>query len=104
MELAGMEITANAIMAGVTDTPALRKIPGNERLMEYANTRNPHGRLTRPEDVAKCVAVLAGETVLDDRQYDPRGWRRGVGGIIWDMTPETEQEPLPRPDHSGDDP
>ena len=31
MELGHMGITANAIMAGVTDTPALRKIPGNAR-------------------------------------------------------------------------
>ena len=51
-------ITANAIMAGVTDTPALRKIPGNEKLMAFAMARNPHGRLTTTEDVAKCIAVL----------------------------------------------
>ncbi len=58
LELAPLEITANAIMAGVTDTPALRKIPGNDLLMAYALARNPHRRLTTPLDVAKCVSVL----------------------------------------------
>ena len=61
LELAPMEITANAIMAGVTDTPALRKIPGNDQLMAYALARNPHKRLTTPIDVAKCVSVLVSE-------------------------------------------
>ncbi|HVP48674.1 MAG TPA: SDR family oxidoreductase [Bryobacteraceae bacterium] len=61
VELAPLRITANAIMAGVTDTPALRKIPGNERLMSFAKARNPHGRLTTPQDVAKCIAVLCQE-------------------------------------------
>src|SRR5207249_4526294 len=58
LELAPHGITANAIMAGVTDTPALRKIPGNEKLMEYAKARNPHHRLTTPIDVARCIAGL----------------------------------------------
>ncbi len=58
LELAPAGITANAIMAGVTDTPALRMIPGHEKLMEFARQRNPHKRLTRPEDVARCIAAL----------------------------------------------
>jgi NAD(P)-dependent dehydrogenase (short-subunit alcohol dehydrogenase family) len=58
MELAPKGITANAIRAGVTDTPALRKIPGNEVLLEGARRKNPHGRLTTPADVAAAVAVL----------------------------------------------
>jgi enoyl-[acyl-carrier protein] reductase III len=61
LELAPLGITANAIMAGVTDTPALRKIPGNERLMQYAIARNPHHRLTTTTDVARCIAVLCHE-------------------------------------------
>jgi enoyl-[acyl-carrier protein] reductase III len=61
LELAPRGITANAILAGVTDTAALRKIPGKDRLMDVARTRNPHGRLTTPADVAKCVAVLISE-------------------------------------------
>jgi enoyl-[acyl-carrier protein] reductase III len=59
LELAPLGITANAIRAGVTDTPSLRKIPGSEKLVEFAALRNPYGRLTTPQDVAKCLAVLA---------------------------------------------
>jgi len=59
LELAPAGITVNAIMAGVTDSPALRQIPGHEKLMEFARKRNPNQRLTRPEDVARCIAVLS---------------------------------------------
>ena len=57
-ELAPRGITVNAIRGGVTDTPALRKIPGNEELIEGASGRNPSGRLTTPEDVADAVVAL----------------------------------------------
>jgi NAD(P)-dependent dehydrogenase (short-subunit alcohol dehydrogenase family) len=59
LELAPHGISANSIRAGVTDTPALRKIPGNERLIEEATRKNPSGRLTRPEDVAEAIAALS---------------------------------------------
>jgi NAD(P)-dependent dehydrogenase (short-subunit alcohol dehydrogenase family) len=59
LELAPYGITANTIRAGVTDTPALRKIPGNEQMMEFAKIKNPHHRLTTPEDVAKAIAALS---------------------------------------------
>ena len=58
LELAPAGITANAILAGVTDSPALRQIPGHEKLMEFARLRNPNRRLTVPEDVARCIAAL----------------------------------------------
>lgn len=58
-ELAPKKITANAICAGVTDTPALRKIPGADRIMEVALARNPSKRLTTPEDVATAIAALS---------------------------------------------
>ncbi len=58
LELAPAGITANAILAGVTETPALRLIPGHEKLIEIARQRNPHRRLTTPEDVARCIAAL----------------------------------------------
>ncbi|HLE32786.1 MAG TPA: SDR family oxidoreductase [Bacteroidota bacterium] len=61
MELGPMGITANALMAGVTDTPALRKIPGNVKMLSVAHAKNPHGRLTTPEDVAKALVLLADE-------------------------------------------
>src|SRR5271166_3440297 len=55
-------ITANAILAGVTDTNSLRQIPGYEKIMEVARQRNPNRRLTQPEDVARCPrsALLLG--------------------------------------------
>jgi NAD(P)-dependent dehydrogenase (short-subunit alcohol dehydrogenase family) len=58
-ELLPRGITVNAIMAGVTDTPALRKIPGAERIKQLASERNPGGRLTTPEDVAACMLELS---------------------------------------------
>lgn len=59
VELAPRGITANSILAGVTDTPALRRIPGNEKLIEVALSRNPSGRLTLPTDIASFIALLA---------------------------------------------
>ncbi len=61
MELGPQGITANAIMAGVTDTPALRKIPGSIKMLEVARTKNPGGRLTTPDDVARAIALLSDE-------------------------------------------
>lgn len=58
-ELGPRGITANSIRAGVTNTPALQKIPGNEAIMAEARRRNPGGRLTTPEDVARAVVVLS---------------------------------------------
>jgi NAD(P)-dependent dehydrogenase (short-subunit alcohol dehydrogenase family) len=58
-ELAPRGITANSIRAGVTNTPALQKIPGNEAIMAQALRRNPGGRLTTTADVAKAIVVLA---------------------------------------------
>lgn len=58
-ELAKHGVTCNALRAGVTDTPALRKIPEHETLLQSARARNPMGRLTIPEDVANAVALLA---------------------------------------------
>jgi len=58
LELAPAGITANAILAGVTDSPALRQIPGFEKIIEVARLRNPNKRLTQPEDVARTIAAL----------------------------------------------
>lgn len=59
VELAPRGVTANAIRAGVTDTPALRRIPGNDLLIEGALARNPSDRLTTPNDIARFIALLA---------------------------------------------
>lgn len=57
-ELGKMDVAVNAIMAGVTDTPALRKIPGNAEMIGVALRKNPRGRLTTPEEVAKVISLL----------------------------------------------
>lgn len=61
MELAPMGATANAIRAGVTNTPALQKIPGHEKMVHAAIERNPGRRLTTPEDVANAIAALSSD-------------------------------------------
>jgi enoyl-[acyl-carrier protein] reductase III len=58
VELGPRGITVNALRAGVTDTPALRKIPGWEAMKARAASSNPGGRVTAPEDVAALVSLL----------------------------------------------
>ncbi len=67
-ELMPYGITANAIQAGVTITPGSSKIPGIDKLFEFAKMRNPGGRLTTTQDVASAIAAL-----MDDRT----GWMTG---------------------------
>lgn len=71
LELAPFEIAVNAVRAGVTDTPALRKIPGNEEMVAIASKRNPRGRLTTPEDIAEMLALLV---------HDEAGWL--IGNVL----------------------
>ncbi len=59
LELAPHKITANAILAGVTDTPALRKIPGNEEMLNTALKKNPSTRLTTPDDIARAIVAFS---------------------------------------------
>lgn len=58
LELAPRGITANTIRAGVTDTAALRKIPGWEGIVAKAKSQNPVGRLTTVEEVAAAITLL----------------------------------------------
>ncbi len=61
MELArlGSGVSVNAIRAGVTDTPAMRRIPEAARVVEVTMARNPHGRMTTVADVAEALVTLA---------------------------------------------
>ncbi len=65
LELGKEGIAVNAVRAGVTDTPALRKIPGNEQMIESATARNPGGRLTTPRDIGRMLQLL----VLDEAAW-----------------------------------
>ena len=58
IELAHKGISVNAIQAGVTDTPALRKIPGNQEMIDYAINNNPSKRLTTPKDIAEYITLF----------------------------------------------
>ncbi|MEO8447870.1 MAG: SDR family oxidoreductase, partial [bacterium] len=53
--LGSMGIAANSIRAGVTDTPALSKIPKSKNIVDNAIQRNPEHRLTKPEEVAAFI-------------------------------------------------
>jgi NAD(P)-dependent dehydrogenase (short-subunit alcohol dehydrogenase family) len=59
MELAPKGVLVNSLMGGITDTPALRMIPGHEEMIQEALQRNPSGRMTTPEDVAAALVALA---------------------------------------------
>ncbi|MFH1469299.1 MAG: SDR family oxidoreductase [Pseudomonadota bacterium] len=59
VELMPRGVTVNAIMPGVTRTPALAVIPGHERMLARAEEGNPGGRLTTPEDVGHALLALS---------------------------------------------
>jgi NAD(P)-dependent dehydrogenase (short-subunit alcohol dehydrogenase family) len=58
VELAPHGVRSNVVQPGITDTPALRLIPGSAHMKAAARRRNPFGRLTTPEDVADVVCLL----------------------------------------------
>ncbi len=59
LELAPYGVTVNSIRAGVSFTPALRKIPGHETMIDLALSQIPFKRLTQPADIAKFIAAQA---------------------------------------------
>jgi enoyl-[acyl-carrier protein] reductase III len=75
VELAPYKITANAILAGLTDTPAARKIPGFASMLRHAKDHNPFNRNTVPDDVAQAISMLA-----DEKFYWITGQTLGVDG------------------------
>ena len=60
-EFAAHGIRSNIVQPGVTDTPALRMIPGSAQLVAGAKLKNPFGRITEIEDVAAVIALLASD-------------------------------------------
>lgn len=76
VEFAPHGIRSNIIQPGVTDTPALRVIPGSARMKAGARLRNPFGRLTTPEDVANVVYLLS----LDEARWINGALIRADGG------------------------
>lgn len=68
MELGRIGISANSIRAGVTQTPALSKIPGSQKIIDNAIQRNPQSKLTEPEQI--------GEFIVDNYKRDSH-WMTG---------------------------
>ena len=68
VEFAPHGIRSNIIQAGVTDTPALRLIPGSTHMRATTVLRNPMGRLTETSDVAAFIALMC---------TDEAGWVNG---------------------------
>jgi len=58
VEFAPYGLRSNIVQAGVTDTPALRLIPGSGHMKASARLRNPFGRLTEAADVANFICLL----------------------------------------------
>jgi enoyl-[acyl-carrier protein] reductase III len=63
LELGPHGVAVNCLRPGVTDTPALRAIPGHEEYIAKAIASNPGGRLTTPEDVATVLVSLANPAI-----------------------------------------
>lgn len=75
VEMAQYRITANTIRAGLTDTPAAQKIPGFDKMLQFAREHNPFQRNTMPSDVAKAISLL-----VDEKFYWITGEVIGVDG------------------------
>ena len=54
VELGPINVGVNAIMAGVTDTPALRKIPGNIAMMHSAMKKKSTWQAYNTRRCSKC--------------------------------------------------
>jgi enoyl-[acyl-carrier protein] reductase III len=61
VEFAPFGLKTNLVQAGITETSSLKMIPGSEKLLEIGKSRNPMGRMTQPEDVAKVISLLCSD-------------------------------------------
>jgi NAD(P)-dependent dehydrogenase (short-subunit alcohol dehydrogenase family) len=59
VELAPHGVAVNALRAGMTLTESFLLIPESDELSSAARSRNPHGRLTTPDDVGEAIVLLA---------------------------------------------
>ena len=101
-ELGPRGILVNCFEAGVTDTPAMRLIPGSEVIKAEALRRNPGGRLTTPEDIAATFVALmdprirwiSGTTVrVDGGEIQEHRWMQAVDALAAQRVGEIELPP-----------
>src|SRR5690606_11756430 len=96
IELAPYRITANAIHAGLTDTPAASKIPGFRSMLKQEEIQNPLQRVTTAEDVAVTVAKLADENFkwINGQTVKVDGGESIYKYFEWDEEAEGMPEPI----------
>ncbi|MEU7588383.1 SDR family oxidoreductase [Micromonospora sp. NPDC049230] len=96
-ELAPHGVAVNALRAGVTVTPSLRRIPEHAEFVARAGSGNPHGRLTEPEDVAEAVVLLSGtdSSWLTGNTIGVDGGELLAAGDAWELG--TDSAPADRP-------
>ncbi len=58
VELSPRGIRVNTVCGGLIDTDALRYFPERERMVDFATTYTPLGRMGRPQDMADAVRLL----------------------------------------------
>lgn len=61
VELAPKKITVNLLNPGVMETNAIKVFPNVAEFVRKAKERNPSGRLTNPEDIAKVAEFMLSE-------------------------------------------
>ncbi|WBC07493.1 SDR family oxidoreductase [Micromonospora sp. WMMA1947] len=90
-ELAPRGVAVNALRAGVTVTPSLRRIPEHAEFVARAGRGNPHGRLTEPEDVAETVVLLSGtdSSWLTGNTIGVDGGELLAAGDAWELGDDT---------------
>lgn len=58
VELAPHRISVNLLCPGVVNTKAIRVFPNANEFVEKVSQKNPHHRLTTPEDVAQLLVAI----------------------------------------------
>ncbi len=56
-----MGISVAPVLAGVTETPAMKKIPNADSIIADAIKRNPFDRLTNPEEIAEIIVSITNQ-------------------------------------------
>ncbi len=58
VELSPRKIRVNTVCGGLIDTDALRYFPERDRMVKFATTYTPLGRMGQPQDMADAVRLL----------------------------------------------